>query len=118
MEYLGGGAGDEKYYVALLGWDRHFAPLPSLYEFVAARGAQKIPAKMSAYEGANLPIDLRSELQRYGYILPPDSVIWIILEVPGSEPIDSVSVHYKIDRKTIDDRIILAPTAASRPIED
>jgi hypothetical protein len=100
--------------IALVGWDRNFAPLPSLYEFTGERGGETFPLKMSAYEQLNLPLEVRDELQTYGYIRPPDSVMWIVLDVPGTVPLDALDLKYEIDGKTTKDRLYLgridAPT--------
>lgn len=105
LECIAVGAGKQNYYVGLVGWDRNLAPLPSLYEFVVRRNGVEVPAKMSAYEQLNMPLDARSELQAYGYIFPPDSVMWIVLEIPGTGPVDSVHLKYTMPRKSFEDRL-------------
>ena len=74
---------------------------------------EKVSAKMTAYEQLNMPLDARSELQEYGYILPPDSVMWIILEIPGTQPVDEISLVYNMPRKSFEDRLKFAPAQAA-----
>ncbi len=110
LECIAIGAGTRNYYVGLVGWDRNLAPLPSIYDFVARREGEDVPAKMAAYEQLNMPIDARSELQQHGYFLPPDSVMWIVLEIPGTGPIDSLSLRYNMPQKAFEDHLNLTPT--------
>ncbi len=115
LQCIATGADGGAFHVALIGWNSKFAPLPSLFQFTAHRGAKEWPAKLNAYEQKMLTLDVRAELQRYGYMLPPDSVIWMILEVPGTDPIDSLEMRYSIDGKTLDDRINVAFAATTQP---
>lgn len=111
LEFVAAGEGKDASFIGLVGWDRTFAPLPSLYRFTAVRGEREAPATMLAYEQLNLPIEARSELQSYGYTLPPDSVLWIILKMEGSGPVDRLKMHYTIDGRTLEDVLSIAPPA-------
>lgn len=108
LECLSTGHSSSNQYVVLLGWDRRFAPLPSLYRFTAHRSnGQTVEMKMSAYEQTNLPLDVRAELQQYGYLLPPDSVLWMLLQCPAGEPLDAIELRYEIEGKLVEDRLNL-----------
>lgn len=115
LELMAAGPNEDHFNIAIFAWNSSLAPLPGLYEFTAFRNGQSTKAGMVAYEQQNLPIDIRSELQAYSYILPPDSVMWIILQVPGSEPVDAIEMKYTMNGKTIHDRLPLRSDATTSP---
>lgn len=115
LELVSIGRGADATYIGLVGWDRGFAPLPSLYRFTAVRDGGEVPATLLAYEQLNLPIEARTELQQYGYTLPPDSVIWMILKLEGTGPTDRLKMHYSIDGKSVEDALSIAPAATVPP---
>lgn len=111
LELVSSGRSEDATYLGLIGWDRTFAPLPSLYRFTVEREGTEVPATLMAYEQLNLPIEARSELQQYGYTLPPDSVLWMILKIQGTGPTDRLKMHYAIDGKSVEDALSIAPPA-------
>lgn len=98
-------------FVALLGWNRTLAPLPSLFT-ITADG--KVPAKLTAYEQLNMPLELRDELQLYNYVKPPDSVMWMIIEVPGG-PVEKLDIRFEIDQKQVEDTLTLPRSSTTNP---
>ena len=111
LELLAAGKVGSDQYVAMVGWDRRFAPLPDLYRFSASQGDASVPLKVVAYEQVNLPLDVRSELQQYGYLLPPDSVIWMVVQSASGPEIDQIHLRYEIEGKLVEDRLDLTEVA-------
>lgn len=114
LELISTGADAKSRFVALIGWHRRFAPLPSLYSFTAVREDGESAPTLSAYEQLNLPIEARKELQQYGYTIPPDSVLWMILKLEGSNPVREIRMRYTFDGKVLEDRIIVPGPATSQ----
>ena len=113
LQLLGYGPNGGKFRVALFGWNSRYAPLPELYEFTGTRGGETIRGEMREYEPQNLPIEIRSELQEYGYVVPPDSVLWFVVTFPGEAPVETVRVSYKLEKTQLLDTISLAPALAT-----
>ena len=112
LQVLAMGASGGKHRVGLFGWNSRYAPLPVLYEITGTRGDESVRGEMLEYEQQNLPIQLRSELQEYGYIVPPDSVLWLIATFPGEAPVDAIRVHYQLDNTVLIDTITLRAPAS------
>jgi hypothetical protein len=107
LQLIGTGSDSGHYRVALFGWNSKYAPLPTQYKIVGTRGGDDVPGEVTGYEPMNLPVELRMDLQDVGYIIPPDSLLWLIVTFPGDTPIDSVKVHFTLDKTTIDDEMKL-----------
>lgn len=107
------GASKGIYRVALIGWTEKLAPLPTLYTITGARGQATVPGSLVAYESRNMPLEIRKELQDYGYILPPSGVLWMIVEFPGEAPVERCAIEYRMDDQVIRDAIDFAPAAAA-----
>ena len=108
------GAYADKYRVALIGWSGALLPLPKLYAFAGERDGQALAGTLESYETQNMPIELRQELQAYGYILPPDGFIWLIVSFDGVGPIDSMTMRYAEGKTRIDDAIDLRDASVAR----
>lgn len=117
LQVIGLGASQDdaggKFHVGLFAWNSKYAPLPSQYTITGHRGAETVSGQMTGYEPVNLPVELRVELQDYGYIMPPDSLLWVIVSFPGAAPLDSITVHYTLDKVTIDDQLVLPHSLTS-----
>lgn len=111
LQLLGRGANTGHYNVALFGWNSHYAPLPELYDITATRGGEQVKGQMTSYEPGVLTLEVRSELQDFGYVVPPDSVLWMIITFPGEAPVDSVTVKYHLDKTSLNDWMPLAAPA-------
>jgi hypothetical protein len=105
LQWVGEGERDGQYLAAIVGWDGKFLPLPSTYRFSATRDGRPVNVKLESYETLNMPIEIRRELQSYGYILPPDGLIWMILSFEGPRPVDEIAMHFDALGVRIDDTL-------------
>ena len=107
LQVLAMGGHQGKFRVALFGWNPRYAPLPDQYEITATRGSETVKGQMLEYEPQNLQLELRSELQDYGYVVPPESVLWFVATFPGELPVDTIQVDYRLEKFRVVDRIDL-----------
>ena len=107
LQAVAAGAHDEKYRVALIAWSGDFVPVQKLFRFEGTRDGATVPGTMESYEQQNMPIELRTELQSYGYILPPDGFMWMIVAFDGTTPVDDVAMHYDGDGKRVNSSVSL-----------
>ena len=105
LQWIAEGAHDGKFRVALIAWSGKLLPLPHQYRIEGSRAGQPVAPAIESYETQNMPIELRRELQSYGYILPPDGLIWMIFAADGDAPVDSITLHYADPSFTLDDTI-------------
>jgi hypothetical protein len=115
LQLLGSGNDGGKYQVGLFGWNSKYAPLPSQFKITGKRGDAEVTGEVTNFEPMNLPVELRMDLQDVGYIMPPDSLMWLIVTFPGETPIDSMSVHFELDQTTIDDEMKLPKPPTTMP---
>lgn len=115
LQWVAEGAHEGKFRVLIIAWSGKLLPLPSYYKLAGTRAGQPVPAAMESFETQNMPIELRRELQSYGYILPPDGLIWIIAAFDGVEPVDSVSLHYDALGFRMDDVVRRAASPTTAP---
>lgn len=115
LELVAAGPRGGTFSIALVGWHKDFLPLPDLYQFKAIRGQAAAPVKLIGYEQQLLPIDVRAELQKYGYLLPPDGVVWMLLEIEGAEPIDELELAFTLHGKVFNDRLKMPQPATVPP---
>lgn len=116
LQWIAEGERDGQYLAAIIGWDGRFVPLPKHYAFTATRAGRPVKVTLESYETLNMPIELRRELQRYGYILPPDGLMWMILAFDGSGPVDEIALRYEAMGVRIEDTLPRnRPEPATRP---
>lgn len=92
----------------LLCWSDNATPVDEIWSFSAQTDAGPAPAKGVGMEMILLPLDVRRELQKYGYINPPAQVIWILVRVDSEQRVKSLRVKYE-GRKTQIDQTISIP---------
>ena len=115
LQLLGSGSSGGMFQIGLLAWNSKYAPLPSQYTIVGQRGGAEVKGELTAYEPMNLPVELRMDLQDAGFIVPPDSLMWMIVNFPGEGPIESIRTHFARDAIVIDDEMKLVRSATTMP---
>ena len=115
LQLIALGAHENTYRVAVIGWHPRFNPLPALYQFTGQRGATSVAGVLGQYEQQNLSLEVRSELRDYGYIIPPESVMWMIVSFPGAEPVDAMTLRYRFDQTVVDDELKIASASVRTP---
>jgi hypothetical protein len=115
LQLLGTGSSGGSFHLGLLAWNSKYAPLPTQFTIVGQRGGVEVEGKLTAYEPMNLPVELRMDLQETGYIVPPDSLMWMIVSFAGDQPIDSMRSHFTLDATVIDDELKLPRMSMANP---
>ena len=95
----------------MIGWHPKHAPLPELFKITATRAgdAQPVAGELVGYETSNLSVDVRDELQNYGFVVPPDGIIWLIVSFAGSAPVDNVEIKYEGNGVSLNDTLVITP---------
>ena len=116
MQLVAMGPHEGAYRLGLIGWHRKFTPVPQAYEFSGRRDdGSTATGSMEAYESVNLPLDVRAELQKYGYIIPPDGVVWLIVRFDGEAPIRAMDYRYEGNGVSIGDALTMPADAEGVP---
>lgn len=116
VQLIAQGTQDGGYRLGIIGWHPKFAPMPQLYTFTGHRAdGSTAPGTMRAYESGNLPLDVREELQKYGYIQPPSGIVWAILYFDGTEPIRRLDVEYKTGEFVLRDTLPISQDESGIP---
>jgi hypothetical protein len=91
--------------VMLLCWDAQAKPIIENWSFLGRAGDREVAGVVSGIESYNLPLDVRRELRSSGFVLPPASVIWLLVTFDAAEPVHEVSLRYSGLTDTIATRI-------------
>ncbi len=94
--------------VIFLGWNRRLKSIAERYTFQARTTADQIvPGRVTGCASEKLGLDMISELKNYGFIVPPSTVIWYVVEFPATAPIASINITC-VDQMTLTDHFEFA----------
>jgi hypothetical protein len=97
--------------VMMLCWKADAKPIIENWSFLGTAGGREVAGTVTGIESYNLPLEVRRELRSAGFVLPPSSVVWLLVTFEAPEPIEEVSVRYSGLTGSIQSRISLPASA-------
>jgi hypothetical protein len=107
MQLLGFDQVDGRARAMVLIWDERALPISKQYEFTLKTDSQTLVAELDGMVGDGLPLNVRDELQNFGYIRPPTRAIWALFSASTSEPVRSLAFRFTSTRAILQDEIVL-----------
>ncbi len=91
-------------------WDERALPISKQYEFTFKTDSQTLVAELDGMVGDGLPLDVRDELQNYGYIRPPTRAIWALFSAPTTDPVRGIAFRFASTRAKLEDELLFDQT--------
>lgn len=88
-------------------WDQNCAPLPENYQIMQTSGSIQSVLKIDAISTELIPVDIRSELQDYGFIKPPSQLLWMVLRGDSAEPARQIDFKFTSERVDVIDELTI-----------
>lgn len=107
MQLLGFDQVDGRARAMVLIWDERALPISKQYEFTFKTDSQTLVAELDGMVGDGLPLNVRDELQNFGYIRPPTRAIWALFSAPTTEPVKSLAFRFTSTRANLEDELML-----------
>lgn len=93
--------------VMLLCWEGDAKPIIENWSFLGMASGREVAGTVTGIESYNLPLEVRRELRSSGFVLPPASVVWLLVSFDAPDPVDELSVRYSGLTGSIQTRIRL-----------